>query len=219
MELLTAFIDLVLHLDKHLLALARDYGPWIYLILFLIIFCETGLVVTPFLPGDSLLFVTGALAATGVLAVDVVILLLVGASFLGDNTNYWIGHHLGPRVFSREHSRLLNPRHIERTQQFYRDHGGKTILLARFFPIIRTFAPFVAGVGKMDYRLFLPYSLAGGIAWVGALVLAGYFFGNIPFIKQNLTLVIFGIVILSLLPGVVSFTRRHASTDTPPPSE
>lgn len=219
MELLAAFIDLVLHLDKHLLALARDYGVWIYLILFLIIFCETGLVVTPFLPGDSLLFVTGALAATGVLAVDVVILLLVSASFLGDNTNYWIGHHLGPRVFSREHSRLLNPRHIERTQQFYRDHGGKTILLARFFPIIRTFAPFVAGVGKMDYRQFLPFSLAGGMAWVGSLVLAGYFFGNIPFIKQNLTLVIFGIVILSLLPGIVSFTKRRASTDTPPPSE
>lgn len=210
MELITTLIDLILHLDKHLLALAQDYGTWVYLILFLIIFCETGLVVAPFLPGDSLLFVTGALAATGALAPETVILLLVAASFLGDNTNYWIGRHFGPRIFKSEHSRLLNPRHLEQTHSFYQRHGGKTILLARFFPIIRTFAPFVAGIGKMDYRQFVPFSLAGGIAWVGSLVLAGYFFGNIPFIKQNLTLVIFGIIGISLLPGIIGFIRHRA---------
>jgi len=212
MELITTLIDLVLHLDKHLLVLAQDYGTWIYLILFLIIFCETGLVVTPFLPGDSLLFVTGALAATGALALESVILLLVAASLLGDNTNYWIGRFFGPKVFKSEQSRLLNPRHLEQTHQFYQRHGGKTIILARFFPIIRTFAPFVAGIGKMDYRQFVPYSLGGGIAWVGSLVLAGYFFGNIPIIKQNLTLMIFGIILLSLLPGIIGFIRHRANS-------
>jgi len=212
MELLATLIDLVLHLDKHLLALAQDYGTWIYLILFLIIFCETGLVVAPFLPGDSLLFVTGALAATGALEVESVILLLVCASFLGDNTNYWIGRFFGPKIFKSEQSRLLNPRHLEQTHQFYQRHGGKTIILARFFPIIRTFAPFVAGVGKMDYRQFVPYSLGGGIAWVGSLVLAGYFFGNIPIIKQNLTLMIFGIILVSLLPGIIGFIRHRTNS-------
>lgn len=211
MELITTLIDLVLHLDKHLLEMAQDYGTWVYLILFLIVFCETGLVVTPFLPGDSLLFVTGALAATGVLALDNAVLLLVGASLLGDNTNYWIGRHFGPKIFNSEQSRLLNPRHLEQTHQFYQRHGGKTIILARFFPIIRTFAPFVAGVGKMDYRQFLPFSLLGGISWVGSLVLAGYFFGNIPAIKENLTLMIFGIILLSLLPGIIGFIRHRTN--------
>ena len=209
MDILLAVLDVVLHLDKHLLILAQDYGTWIYLILFLIIFCETGLVVTPFLPGDSLLFVTGALAATGALAPENVVLLLTAASILGDNTNYWVGRYFGPKMFKSEHSRLLNPRYLEQTHQFYQRHGGKTIILARFFPIIRTFAPFVAGVGKMDYRQFVPYSLIGGLAWVGSLVLAGYFFGNIPYIKQNLTLVIFGIVGISLLPGVIGFIRHR----------
>jgi len=212
MELITSLLDLVLHLDQHLLILVQDYGHWVYLILFLIIFCETGLVVTPFLPGDSLLFVTGALAATGALAPESVILLLVSASFLGDNTNYWIGRFFGPKIFNSEQSRLLNPRHLEQTHQFYQRHGGKTVILARFFPIIRTFAPFVAGIGKMDYRHFVPFSLVGGIAWVGSLVLAGYFFGNIPFIKQNLTLMIFGIVLISLLPGVIGFIRHRAGS-------
>lgn len=209
MELLTGFIDLILHLDKHLAVLIADYGTWVYAILFLIVFCETGLVVTPFLPGDSLLFVTGAFAASGALSAETLVLLLVSASFLGDNTNYWIGRFIGPKVFQRENSRFLNPKHLEQTHQFYERHGGKTIVLARFFPIIRTFAPFVAGVGKMDYRQFLAYSLAGGIAWVGSLVMAGYFFGNIPFIKQNLTLVIFGIIGLSLLPGVIGYLRHR----------
>ncbi|MFA7239700.1 MAG: DedA family protein [Sulfuricellaceae bacterium] len=212
MELIATLIDLVLHLDKHLLALAQDYGAWIYLILFLIVFCETGLVVTPFLPGDSLLFVTGALAATGVLALDNALLLLVCASFLGDNTNYWIGRHFGPKVFKSEQSRLLNPRHLEQTHQFYQRHGGKTIILARFFPIIRTFAPFVAGVGRMNYRQFVPFSLLGGICWVGSLVLAGYFFGNIPIVKDNLTLMIFGIILISLLPGIIGIIRRRTNS-------
>lgn len=212
MELIAALIDLVLHLDKHLLQLAQDYGVWVYLILFLIIFCETGLVVTPFLPGDSLLFVTGALAATGILALDNVLPLLIGASLMGDNTNYWIGRHFGSKVFKNEQSRLLNPRHLEQTHLFYQRHGGKTIILARFFPIIRTFAPFVAGVGKMDYRQFLPFSLFGGVSWVGSLVLAGYFFGNIPIIKNNLTLMIFGIILISLLPGIISFIRHRAKS-------
>ena len=209
MELLTAFIDLVLHLDKHLLLLVQEHGAWVYLILFLIIFCETGLVVTPFLPGDSLLFVAGALTATGAMELQVLAGLLIAASFMGDNTNYWIGRYVGPKVFSRERSRLLNPKHLEQTHRFYEKHGGKAIILARFFPIIRTFAPFVAGIGRMDYRRFLPYSLAGGVVWVGSLVLAGYFFGNIPFIKQNLTLVIFGIVLLSILPGIIGYLRHR----------
>lgn len=211
MEYLTAFIDIILHLDTHLLALTNEYGTWVYLILFLIIYCETGLVITPFLPGDSLLFVAGALTATGALEIQLLIALLITASFLGDNTNYWIGRYLGPKVFNSAGSRVLNPKHIEKTHAFFEKHGGKAIILARFFPIIRTFAPFVAGIGRMDYRRFLPFSLVGGIAWVGSLTLAGYFFGNIPFIKQNLTLVIFGIVILSLLPGIIGFFRHRAA--------
>lgn len=209
MELLAAFLDIVLHLDRHLLALTQDYGSWIYLILFLIIFCETGLVVTPFLPGDSLLFVAGALTATGALDIQMLVALLVAASFLGDNTNYWIGRFIGPRAFSASGSRLLNPRHLEKTHRFYEIHGGKTILLARFLPIIRTFAPFVAGVGNMDYRRFLAFSIAGGVAWVGSLTLAGFFFGNIPFIKQNLTLVILAIIAFSLLPGIIGYLRSR----------
>ncbi|MGE5027073.1 MAG: DedA family protein [Betaproteobacteria bacterium] len=210
MELLTTFLDLVLHLDKHLLALTQEYGTWVYLILFLIVFCETGLVVAPFLPGDSLLFVAGALTATGAMEVQALAGLLIAASFMGDNTNYWIGRYVGPKVFSRERSRLLNPNHLAQTHRFYEKHGGKAIILARFFPIIRTFAPFVAGIGRMDYRRFLPFSLVGGAAWVGSLVLAGYFFGNIPFIKQNLTLVILGIVFLSLLPGIFGYLHHRS---------
>ncbi|HUW51566.1 MAG TPA: DedA family protein [Sulfuricella sp.] len=209
MEFLLSFVDIVLHLDKYLLVLTQDYGSWVYLILFLIIFCETGLVVAPFLPGDSLLFVAGAMSATGALEVQMLAGLLIAASFLGDNTNYWIGRYAGPRVFSSETSRLLNPVHLEQTHRFYERHGGKAIILARFFPIIRTFAPFVAGVGSMNYHRFLPLSLVGGVAWVGSLVLAGYFFGNIPFLKQNLSLLIFGIIILSMLPGALGYLRHR----------
>jgi len=207
-EFLAAFIDLVLHLDKHLQVLIQNYGTWIYLILFLIIFCETGLVVTPFLPGDSLLFVAGALAATGGMYVHTLFMLLVAASFMGDNTNYWIGRFLGPRVFSRERSLLLNPKHLERTQGFYNRHGGKTIIIARFVPIVRTFAPFVAGIGRMRVPRFMIFAFGGAVLWIGALVYAGYFFGNIPWVKDNLSLVIIGIIVLSMLPGIIEFLRH-----------
>ncbi len=208
MEFLATFIDIVLHLDKHLQVLIQNYGLWIYAILFLIIFCETGLVVTPFLPGDSLLFVSGALAATGNMHVHTLFLILVAASFLGDNTNYWIGRFFGPKVFSREGSLLLNPKHLERTQGFYDRHGGKTVVIARFVPIVRTFAPFVAGVGRMVYPRFMVFAICGALLWIGSLVYAGYFFGNIPWVKNNLSLVIIGIVLLSIMPGIIEYLRQ-----------
>lgn len=208
MELLAQLIDIVLHLDRHLVLLIAQYGYWVYGILFLIIFCETGLVVTPFLPGDSLLFVVGALAATGALDLQWVILLLMAAAFLGDNTNYWIGRFIGPRVFKQD-ARWLNRAYLNKTEAFYEKHGGKTVLLARFLPILRTFAPFVAGIGRMFYYRFVPFSIAGAVIWINSLVLAGYFFGNIPVIKNNLTLVIIGIIVLSLLPGTVHYIRER----------
>lgn len=208
MEFFTQFIDIVLHLDRHLLLLIEQYGYWIYGILFLIIFCETGLVFTPFLPGDSLLFVVGALAATGALDLQWVILLLMAAAFLGDNTNYWIGRFFGPRMFKHQ-SRWLNRAYLTKTEIFYEKHGGKTVLLARFLPILRTFAPFVAGIGHMLYNRFVLFSFAGAVLWINSLVLAGYFFGNIPWIKNNLTVVILGIIVLSLLPGVVHYVQER----------
>jgi membrane-associated protein len=212
LELLLAFVDIVLHLDKHLAVLIQQYGVWIYAILFLIIFCETGLVVTPFLPGDSLLFVAGALAATGGMDVALLCALLMLASFLGDNTNYWIGRVVGPKAFRSENSRLLNRKYLDKTHAFYEKHGGKTIILARFMPIVRTFAPFVAGIGQMIYRHFLFFSAVGAVAWIGSLVLGGYFFGNIPLVKQNLSLVIVGIIVLSVTPGIIEYlkARRRA---------
>ena len=212
MELLTSFIDIVLNLDRYLQELVAAYGVWVYLILFLIIFCETGLVVTPFLPGDSLLFVAGALAATGALDVHGLFALLVAAAFTGDNTNYWIGRYLGPRVFSRAQSRLLNPAHIARTQRFYEKHGGKTVIFARFLPIVRTFAPFVAGIGLMHYPRFMFYSFSGSVFWIGFFVYGGYYFGNIPVVKQNLTLFIIGIIVASITPGIVELTRQRLRT-------
>ena len=209
MELLAQFLDIVLHLDKHLTVLIQTYGVWVYAILFLIIFCETGLVVTPFLPGDSLLFVTGTLAASGALDVHGVFALLVLAAFSGDNTNYWIGRYVGPRVFSRERSRFLNPAHLDRTRRFYDKHGGKTVILARFLPIFRTFAPFVAGIGRMIYPKFMFYSFSGSIFWIGFFVYGGYYFGNIPVVKNNLTLFIIGIVVISIVPGVIEFVRQR----------
>jgi membrane-associated protein len=209
MELLTQFIDILLHLDQHLTLLINQYGVWVYAILFTIIFCETGLVVTPFLPGDSLLFVVGALAATGALDVQAVILLLMAAAFLGDNTNYWIGRYVGPRVFKQE-SRWINRRYLEKTEAFYEKHGGKTVMFARFLPIIRTFAPFVAGIGHMVYKRFVLFSILGAIVWINSLVFLGYFFGNIPIIKNNLTLAILGIIVLSLMPGIIHFVREKA---------
>ena len=210
MELLTGFIDVVLNLDDYLQWLVANYGAWIYLILFLIIYCETGLVITPFLPGDSLLFVAGAVAAAGGMYVHGLFAVLAVASFSGDNTNYWIGRYAGPRLFTRKGSLLLNPAHLERTSRFYEKHGGKTVLIARFVPIVRTFAPFVAGMGHMAYHRFLFYSFAGAILWIGSLTYAGYFFGNLPFVRDNLSLVIIGIVVLSILPGVIELFRNRA---------
>ena len=210
MELLAQFLDIVLHLDKHLTVLIQTYGTWVYLILFAIIYCETGLVVTPFLPGDSLLFVAGTLAGLGALDVHGLFALLVIAAFAGDNTNYWIGRYLGPRVFKRERSRFLNPAHLARTQQFYEKHGGKTVILARFLPIIRTFAPFVAGIGRMTYVKFMFYSFSGSIFWIGFFVYGGYYFGNIPVVKNNLTLFILGIILVSIMPGIVEYVRQRA---------
>jgi membrane-associated protein len=209
-EFLSGFLDLVLHLDTHLQALTAQYGAWIYAILFAVIFCETGLVVTPFLPGDSLLFVAGTLSATGNPYVHDLFLVLAAASFLGDNTNYWIGHYLGPRLFRHEKSRLLNPAHLKRTQSFYDRYGAKTVFMARFVPIVRTFAPFVAGMGKMRYSRFLFYSFSGSIAWTGSLIYAGHFFGNVPAVRQNLSVVIIAIVVISILPGVIEILRSRA---------
>ena len=214
MELIAQFIDIFLHLDQHLTLLINQYGVWVYAILFAIIFCETGLVVMPFLPGDSLLFVVGALAATGALDVQLVILLLMAAAFLGDNTNYWIGRFIGPRVFTLE-SRWLNRRHLEKTEAFYEKHGGKTVVFARFLPIFRTFAPFVAGIGHMIYNRFVLFSILGAIVWINSLVFLGYFFGNIPIVKNNLTVAILGIIVLSLMPGLIHFVREKTRGSSP----
>ena len=209
MEVISGFFDLLTHLDQHLLLLLQNYGGWVYLILFLIIFCETGLVVAPFLPGDSLLFVIGTLAATGTLNVQGVALLLMAASFSGDNTNYWIGRCLGPKVFRKEQSRVFNRNYLEKTQRFYEKHGGKTILVARFIPIIRTFAPFVAGIGRMRYLRFVLYSLGGSVFWISFFVFGGFYFGNVPLVKQNLTAFIILIIFVSILPGVIEFIRSR----------
>ncbi len=208
MELLAVFIDIVLHLDTHLLALTQEYGMWVYAILFLIIYCETGLVVTPFLPGDSLLFVAGALCGMGALQLEWLAPLLMLAAFSGDNTNYWIGRLIGMRLLKRTNG-LIKREHIDKTHAFYEKHGGKTILFARFLPIVRTFAPFVAGIGLMNYRLFVLFSALGALVWIGSLTVAGYFFGNIPIIKDNLTLMIVGIIVISLLPAVIEFIRHR----------
>lgn len=209
MELLAQFIDIVLHLDKHLALLLAEYGTLIYAILFAIIFCETGLVVLPFLPGDSLLFVAGALAAgSGGLDITTLIAVLMTAAVLGDNTNYWIGHHIGPRVFRWENSRFFNKAAFEHTHAFYERHGGKTMMVARFIPLVRTFAPFVAGVGRMTYSRFFFFDLAGAVLWVVSLCLAGYWFGNIEFIRKNLSFVILGIVGLSLAPVMIAGIRH-----------
>lgn len=201
-------LDIVLHLDAHLLALVHDYGVLVYAILFLIIFAETGLVVAPFLPGDSLLFVTGALCGMGSLELQVLMPLLMVAAFCGDNTNYWIGRRFGIKLFKQD-SRFFKLEHVEKTQKFYAAHGGKTIIFARFLPIIRTFAPFVAGIGSMSYRVFVTFSALGSVAWISSLTLAGFFFGNIPIIKNNLTLMIVAIVLISFFPAIREFIRHR----------
>jgi membrane-associated protein len=207
MELFATLIDFILHIDRHLRVLCTDYGAWVYAILFLIVFCETGLVVTPFLPGDSLLFAVGSMAAIGALDAAGAILILTAAAVLGDAVNYAVGHSVGPRVFHREHGRLLNKEYLHRTHAFYERHGGKTIVIARFLPIIRTFAPFVAGIGRMTYPRFAFYNISGAVAWVLIFVLAGYWFGNIPVIQRNFSLVILALVLIPGIPSAVEFTR------------
>jgi membrane-associated protein len=211
MELLASFLDIVLHLDKHLAVLIAQYGPWIYAILFAIVFMETGLVVTPFLPGDSLLFVAGALAATGGMDIGILCATLFSAAVLGDNTNYWIGRYIGPRVFRWEQSRFFNKAAFDKTHAYYEVHGGKTLIVARFLPLVRTFAPFVAGVGRMTYARFFAVDFVGGALWIFSLTLAGYWFGNVPIIRDNLTLVILGIVALSLTPLAIGVLRHRRS--------
>jgi membrane-associated protein len=209
MELLTLLLDFILHIDRHLAALVADYGAWIYVILFLIVFCETGLVVMPFLPGDSLLFVAGALAALGGMHIHLLVGLLIVAAILGDTLNYHVGKHLGHRLVARPDSRWFHHEWLDRTHAFYDRHGGKTVVIARFVPIVRTFAPFVAGMGSMAYGRFLRYNVLGGIAWVTSFAYAGYWFGNVPVVKQNLSLLIVAIVGVSMLPGVVGYLRHR----------
>ncbi len=206
MELITLAIDFILHLDKYLSVIIQDFGVWSYLILFVVIFIETGLVITPFLPGDSLLFAAGAFAAAGAFNPVLLFGLLAVAAVLGDTANYWIGHSIGPRVFTGN-VRFLKKEYLDKTQAFYEKHGGKTIFLARFIPIIRTFAPFVAGVGKMRYGYFISYNIIGGIVWTALFIFAGFFFGNLPFVEKNFSLVIIAIIVISVLPAVWEYFK------------
>jgi membrane-associated protein len=214
MDLGLAFplIDILLHVDQYLNDIIINYGTWTYLILFLVIFCETGLVVTPFLPGDSLIFVVGALAASGDINLIAMGVILMSAAILGNIVNYQIGRFLGPKVFSGETLRFFKREYLVRTHEFYEKHGGKTIIIARFIPIIRTFAPFVAGIGQMSYPRFLIYNISGCTAWVLLFLAAGYGFGNIPIVQKNFTLVIYGIIFVSVLPAIITFLREKGKS-------
>lgn len=209
MEYLIKIADVFIHLDHHLGGLIAQYGTFTYAILFIIVFCETGLVVTPFLPGDSLLFAAGTFAALGAFDIRLLVVLLVIAPFFGDNVNYWLGYHVGPKIFHKEKVRFLNKRYLERTHKFYERHGSKTVIIARFIPIVRTFAPFVAGVGRMNYWKFIGMSFLGSLFWVTTFVLGGYFFGNIPVVKRNFTVVIFAIIFISILPGIIGYLKHR----------
>ena len=213
MDLIRQLFEIFFHLDAHLNQWAGMLGPWLYVLLFLILFCETGLVVTPVLPGDSLLFAVGALASieNSPLSLPLLLALLCLAAITGDAVNYAIGYRVGPKVFTREDSWLLNKKHLMQTEAFYERHGGKTIILARFMPIIRTFAPFVAGIGKMGYRRFAAFNVIGGVAWVFLFLLGGYFFGNVPAVKRNFHYVIVAIIILSVMPPIIEYLRSRRS--------
>ncbi len=208
MDIILKFIDLFIHLDKYISTVLQMFGGWTYLIVFLVVFCETGLVVTPILPGDSLLFGLGAFAAKGDLDPVLLVVLLSLAAIIGDTVNYAVGKFLGPKVFQRADGYLFKKEYLDRTHAFYEKHGGKTIIIARFVPIIRTFAPFVAGIGSMTYGRFISYNVIGGIAWVATFVLGGYYFGNLHFVKQNFTFVIMAIIFVSILPGIVEYIRH-----------
>ena len=209
MEFIPRVIDIILHLDKYLSALIQDYGLWTYAILFIIIFLETGFVVTPFLPGDSLLFAAGTFAASRALNVWWLFFILSAAAIIGDTVNYWIGHFVGPKVFTREKSRFFKKEYLERTHRFYEKYGAETIIIARFVPIIRSFAPFVAGIGSMTYWKFISYNVFGGVGWVAVFVFGGYFFGNLPLVRKNFSLVIIAIIIISTIPAAVEFFRHR----------
>jgi len=208
MDWVFCFIDFFLHLDKYLPLIIQSFGIWAYVIMFFVIFCETGLVVTPILPGDSLLFALGAFAAQGALNIEILLISLCIAAVAGDTVNYSIGKFLGPKVFHYPDSRFFKREYLVRTHQFYEKHGGKTIIIARFVPIIRTFAPFVAGIGTMKYLRFISYNIVGGVSWICLFLLAGYYFGGIPAVKRNFTLVIIAIIIISVMPGVIEYVRQ-----------
>jgi membrane-associated protein len=216
LDLLTAFMDIILHLDAHLLALTHQYGVWVYAILFLIIYSETGLVIAPFLPGDSLLFVSGALCGMGALKLEWLVPLLVLAAFSGDNTNYWVGRLVGMRLLKHAGDRLIKREHIDKTHAFYERHGGKTVILARFLPIIRTFAPFVAGIGRMRFVHFVVFSVAGGVLWVLTCLSAGYLLGSRPFVKKHFEVILVAIVVISVIPAVVQFVRARRAGESSP---
>ncbi len=210
MEILVKVIKMFLHLDKHLNIVIQNYGVWTYLIIFLIVFCETGLVITPLLPGDSLLFAAGSFAGMGMLDVRLLFLILSVAAILGDSVNYYIGRYMGPKVFQKGNSRIFKKEYLDKTHKFYEKYGGKTIILARFIPIVRTFAPFVAGVGNMSYGRFAVYNITGGIVWVGLFVFGGYYFGSLQIVRQNFSIVILAIIFISILPGIVSLFRGRS---------
>lgn len=223
MEAVKQLIDLVVHMEHHLDGLVEAWGVWIYVLMFLVIFAETGLVVTPFLPGDSLLFALGAVAARGSLSLTILLTSLMVAAILGDTVNYWIGAWLGPRIFRGENVRFLNPKHLEKTHEFYERYGGKTIIIARFVPIVRTFAPFVAGMGKMTYGKFMMYNVVGGVIWIVLFLVAGFLLGSHPLVKKNFTYVILGIIVVSVLPAVYEYVRERgrqkAATATANPQD
>ena len=221
MDFIKQIIDLFLHLDAHLGEIIKEYHAWSYLILFIIVFCETGLVITPFLPGDSLLFAAGIFAGRGDLNVVLLFVIISVAAIIGDTVNYWAGHYIGPKIFKKEKARFLNKKHLERTHEFYEKYGGKTIIIARFIPIVRTFAPFVAGIGSMSYWRFITYNIVGGILWVAIFVFGGYFFGTQPVVQRNFSLVIIAIVLISVLPIAFEFIRHRMNAskvkrDSPP---